>query len=137
MTESEFLEKFNSRSLGAGNFNHLNHLWLGWIYIRDHSLPEACEKLFRDIKAYADSQGATDKAHFTVTVALGILIKERFLENEVFEDFLERNVDLRTDARGLLAKHYSDDVLAGPEAKSIFLQPDRLPFTICTESPCS
>jgi hypothetical protein len=32
------------------------------------------------------------------------------------------------DARGVLARHYSDDVLHSPNAQTRFVAPDRLPL---------
>jgi hypothetical protein len=45
-----------------------------------------------------------------------------------WEGFVQANAPLMDDARGLLARHYSPERLALPEARERFLSPDRQPL---------
>lgn len=127
MTEEEFLEKFYDRELGCGEFNHRNHLWLAWIYLRDYSFEAALGKLETEVHAFASSRGNPDKFHQTVTESLLRIMYPRFRKGESFEDFLYRNGDL-LDSRNLLLRHYQKDTLDSERARMEFVEPDVFPI---------
>ena len=128
MDENEFVEKFENMSLPADKFNHKGHLWLAWLYIRNYNLAEASRRLNHGIKAFAESLGAKDKFHLTITTTLACAIKSRFKEAESFDEFLTSNDDLVHDALAIIQKHYSPELLFSEDAKTRLVKPDRLPF---------
>jgi len=128
MDENEFLKKFEDMTLPADKFNHKGHLWLGWLYIRDLKLGDAAKRLNNGIKMFAESLGAKEKFHLTLTTTFACAIKSRFKEQETFEEFLEANEDLVQDALSIIQTHYSPKLLFSNEAKIHLVKPDREPF---------
>ncbi len=128
MTEAEFLRDFEEKSLSPEEFNHRRHLWLGWLYIRDYNLGEASVKLNRGIQVYAESLGADDKFHCTLTTTFACAIKSRFKENQSFDEFLNANNDLENNPMALIETHYSPEVLRSKDARKTLVAPDREPF---------
>ncbi len=128
MTECEFLQHFESKSLSPDEFDHRGHLWLGWLYIRDHDLGEASFKLNQGIRDFAESLGAKNKFHCTLTTTFACAIKSRFKENQSFEEFLNTNEDLQKDPMSLIETHYSPHILHSEEARKGLVTPDREPF---------
>jgi hypothetical protein len=128
MKESEFLKQFEDLSLPASEFNHRGHLWLGWLYIRDHELGLASQKLSQGIKAFAESLGATGKFHYTLTATFACAIKSRFKQDQSFEDFLKQNEDLQSNPMSIIETHFSPQKLKTQEARTKMVYPDREPF---------
>ena len=128
MTEDEFLKKFEEFSLLPEDFNHRGHLWLGWLYVRDHSLRVAAEKLNTGIKMFAESLGATEKFHCTLTTTFACAIKSRFKNNQTFEEFLEENWGFEQNAMKIIETHYSPELLNTKEARERLVSPDREPL---------
>lgn len=128
MNEKEYIKRFENLSLPADKFNHKGHLWLGWLYIRDHGLGVASEKLNSGIKKFAESLGAGMKFHYTLTTTFACAIKSRFKKDQTFEDFLEVNQDFVDDAMKLIGTHYSQELLATEEARVGLVAPDKEPF---------
>ena len=119
LTDNEFLSQFESLTLDPQYFNHIGHLRLAWLYVNEHSLENAIELTSEGIKAYAQSLGATDKYHATITHALVRIVAQRQTANRChsWQQFNELNHDLVTDALGQLKRYYSDTVLFSDEAK--------------------
>lgn len=128
MEEKEFLRKFESFSLPEDQFNHIGHLWLGWLYVRDYPLGIASEKLNLGIRKFAESLGAKDKFNHTLTTTFACAIKSRFIIGESFEEFQARNQDLVKNAITIIATHYSLELLSSDEARRGLVVPDRQPF---------
>jgi len=74
--------------------------------------------------------GVPGKYHRTLTEALVRLMAARGGADPAigWDAFLSANADLVCDARGLLARHYSDSLLSAPAARRCFVPPDRLPL---------
>lgn len=130
MDEKDFLKQIKEKSLSPDAFNHRGHLWLGWLYIRDNEFGEASRKLNRGIKDFAESLGAGNKYHHTLTTTFACAIKSRFKKGQSFDAFLLENQDLENDPMSLIASHYSPERLHSSEAKQALAQPDRDPFPI-------
>lgn len=128
MEEREFIRRFEDLSLTADEFNHRGHLWLGWLYIRDCSLRKASQRLNAGIKAFARSLGAEHKYNYTLTTTFTCAIKSRFKKDQTFEQFLNANEDLVTNAMQIIQTHYSPELLKSVEARSSLVAPDRKPF---------
>lgn len=127
-SSGDFIRKFEDLSLPADEFNHRGHLWLAWLYIKSYSLGEASKKLNAGIQKYAESLGAKDKYHCTLTTTFACAIKSRFKQNEAFEEFLANNKDLSEDPISIIQVHYSPELLQTAEAKKELVPPDRKAF---------
>ncbi|HEY0065085.1 MAG TPA: hypothetical protein VGC21_23405 [Telluria sp.] len=112
MHDDEFLVRFENLTLAPAEFGHAGHMRLGWLNLQRHDRASAIARTCAGIRAYATHLGAPDKFHWTVTEALLRLMAAQ-------------GGRLPGDARLLLARHYSPQLLASEDARRAFVGPDR------------
>ena len=129
-SDSEFEEAFKNKSLQPQFFNHEAHLRLAYIHIQTYGIDQAIDNVCTQIKAYAESLGAHDKFHKTVTVAAVKAVYHFMLKTKTdnFKEFIQENPRLKSNFMDLLSQHYGIDLFNNEQARSSFLQPDLLPF---------
>ncbi len=118
LDDQAFLDAVASGEMPARDFGHLEHLRLTRLHLQRAPLEAAIEATCADIARFAARHGADAKFHRTITEALLRLMASSDGANPA----------LISDARGLLARHYSPTLLATPEARLRFLPPDLLPL---------
>lgn len=125
-----FIEQFEQCNLDPVHFDHIGHIRLAWLYVKQNQESIAIDKMCRGIKAYASSLGATDKFHMTITQSLTKLIALREHKTKALDwpQFIEINKDLADDSIGLLLKHYSKAQLFSDLARDQFIEPDIAAF---------
>lgn len=128
--DQSFLAALEETSLPKEEFNHRNHIRAAWLYLEQAPLPEAAMKCSLSIQRYANSIGAPEKFHLTLTLALmHIIAAERALKPAAdWEAFLAQCPDLLADAGQLVARHYSDAIINSEKARKTFVPPDREPL---------
>src|SRR5690349_15779539 len=122
MSDEEFLERFERCDLAE--FRHRDHVRLAWLCLRADGWAGALGRIRDGIRRFALSHGATGKYHETMTVAWLAAVAEALAETPDeadFDAFVERHSRL-LDTRALLA-HYSPERLAGPHARSEWVEP--------------
>jgi len=126
LSDKDFLKQFENKSLDHKNFDHVGHIRIAWLYLSVHPLNESIKRTCSGIKDYAESLGAKDKFHLTITTALVHVIFNRISEtsNVGWDDFIKGNIDLVDDALSILYQHFSKDVLFSDEAKLQTITPD-------------
>jgi hypothetical protein len=134
--DKQFIARFESLMLEPDTFDHKAHLRLAFVCIRQDGVEPAVKRVERGIRAFAEHFGARDKYHQTITEALVRVIGLRLTHQPVpdWQSFLELNQDLVNQAKEVLLQHYSPERLFSAEARSRFLEPDRLPLeaAVCT-----
>ena len=127
ISDAKLIAQFEDMSLPVTEINHLSHLRIAWLYLRDRSVDEAIDKVTGGTRAFAEHHGDYEKYHHTVTEACVRIMKQRMLEQGEtdFESFVEQNADLVKDLKSLLQEYYSADLLWSKQAKSSYLEPDR------------
>lgn len=115
MDDQTFASSLETCTLPPEHFNHAGHLRLACIYLSRHPLEEAIAHTCATIRTYAAHLGAADKYHATTTVALVRLLHAH-------------GPAALSDARALLALHYSTAQLAAPGARTAFVPPDLAPL---------
>ncbi len=133
LDDETFLARFRNQTLSPEQFGHRAHLRMAWLYLKRYPLADACAYMCADTRAFAESLGAPGKYHHTVTEALMRIVDLRTHADtskpmDSFEDFLAANPDLQADARGLLARHYSDECLNSDTARVRWVEPDLVPI---------
>lgn len=130
LSDDELLAALQDLTLPPSSFDHRGHLRLAWILLQRSPLPEAVARACEGIRAYAAHLGATQKFHHTLTEALMRLMHARRAADPAlgWEAFLAENEELVRDARGLIRRHYSDELLASDAARTAFVSPDREPL---------
>lgn len=127
MGEVELFERFLRGELDAETFDHRSHLAVGWVALGRETPQTAERQVCEGIRALAVAAGAASKFNLTLTVAFMRLIAGRGRE-ENFDAFLMANSDLVSEARTVLARHYSTKRLFCDTARSSWLPPDLDPL---------
>lgn len=127
LDDDTFMIRFERLDLGPEYFDHRGHLRMGWLHLRRYGLDEGNARVCDGIRSLAMKFGAPGKFNHTLTEALMRIMAVRMdvAADPDFEAFLVRNPDLVDDARGVLARHYSDALLNSAEAHAGRVGPDR------------
>jgi hypothetical protein len=130
MTDNEFSERFADCTLPPAEFNHRGHVRIAWINLQRYPFDEAVRITCEGIRAYATSLGASTKFHWTITEALMHLLRAGGASDRStpFDRFLDDNAALLADARGRIATHYTDVLLATDNARAGFVPADLAPL---------
>jgi hypothetical protein len=112
---------------GAG-FDHRSHVHLTWLAVREAGMPAAVGLVGDGLLRTARYAGVPQKYHRTVSRAWVELIAHHALDDPTgdFGEFAGRNPAL-LDKR-LLNRFYRSSTLAGPAARTGWVEPDLAPF---------
>jgi hypothetical protein len=123
------VDELEAGAIDPSRFDHAAHVHVAWCYLRRYRLAEAVARFTAALHALTVRLGATAKYHETVSWFFLVVVAERIAEGGAhdWETFRRDNADLFTDARALIARHYSAELLASPAARSRFVLPDRVP----------
>jgi hypothetical protein len=105
-------------------FGHREHLELAWEYLGRYDAEAAYEAVAAAIRHLAEMHGAPDKYHETITrswVHL-VAVHRAGSDHTSFDDFIAHHRPLLD--RQLLARHYSRELIASPEARTKWVEPD-------------
>ncbi|MBK8251774.1 MAG: hypothetical protein IPK82_03795 [Polyangiaceae bacterium] len=132
LSDDEFLAKFRDCTLPPAEFDHVGHVRAGWLYLAEFPLEVAVERLSDDIRRYAKHLGAEGKFHRTITEALMRLMASHLpAERDLtWQQLIERHPVVVEDARGLLLRFYSEELLASAQARGGYVPPDRRPLPV-------
>lgn len=130
MSDDQFLAAFLDSSMPPSGFDHLGHLRAAWLLLQRRPLDSAVAETCDAIERLAIHLGVPGKYNRTLSEALVRLMAhgggaDRSLS---WSAFLAANPELRTDAIGVLARHYSDERLTSAAAREQFVPPDRQPL---------
>lgn len=135
MSADSLVERFKKQQVEAGEFNHLAHLKVAWSYIHEYSPVEARERFHSDIIKLTQVLGAEEKYHRTLTdFFIDYLYQIKcFLSSKLVADkswdLVEKQCPLLiNDAKKLVNFYYSEDRINSPEAKSHYLEADKMPL---------
>ncbi|AMV28850.1 hypothetical protein VT84_30935 [Gemmata sp. SH-PL17] len=152
MTDSEFLTKFEKRTITREEWTHEAHVRMAWLYVtRTDNYRTARSKVRTGIKklnaafiaqesrpcgATRPDDASTEPAveskpigfHETITTAFVRVISMRAEAGEKFASFRKRNPDLFDRNLSALLAHYSPAQLFSEEAKVKFVEPDLEPL---------
>ena len=127
MDNADLLAAFENITLGAGQFNHENHIRLAWIYLQRFSLPEAMLRMREGLLRFTGHHGVTQKYNETLTCAYMVLIAERIAHDPGLDWplFRQANPQLFTPWQQFLTAWYHLETLQSERARTLFLLPDR------------
>lgn len=131
-SDQAFQHSFEQLTLDPHDFDHCGHLRIAWLYLTQFDKQTALNKTCYGIKTYAESLGAKDKYHHTITYALVEIMALRMDKSpecrNCFSRFLDENSDLVTNAIEVLKRYYSEAVLFSNTAQTTLVQPNRTNF---------
>lgn len=128
LSDEQFLAAFLDCTLPAAVFDHRAHVRVAWLFCNRHGLNEAIEQVCYGIARYAAHLGATQKFHRTLSEALTRIIAKEAAQSKTWDEFVAANPLLMSNARQLLARYYSPELLESDSARDHFIAPDRLPL---------
>ncbi len=117
--------QFEACSIDSTTFAHVDHVGVAYEILRKYSFLDAVVIYSKCLETIATRAGAADKFNLTITLAFLSLIAERLQASDAtsFDCFIEENPDLLTTRS--ISKWYSQERLSSPNARSVFLLPDR------------
>lgn len=128
MTDHELLTRFESATLGKGEFSHRDHVRVAWLYLRDRPLLEALDRFPRGLRHLASTLGADGLYHETVTWFFLLLVHDRIVkghERDCWETFAAANPDLFSRSSEIMNRFYEPETWQSDAAKRVFILPDR------------
>jgi hypothetical protein len=129
LNDDDFILAFERCEIPGEHFHHADHLRLARLYV-DRFGPEVAEWcMLKGIRKFAEHHGATQKFHYTMTVAwLRLVAFERGTDRaaDAFEPWVARHQSLLR--RDLLSEHYSKDCLDSQAARGRWVEPDLRPI---------
>ena len=130
MSDEQFLAAFLDSSMPPSGFDHLGHLRATWLLLQRRPLETAVEETCDAIARLAARLGVPGKYNRTLSEALVRLMAHGGGADPALSwaGFLAANAELKDDALGVLARHYSDQTLTSPAARERFVPPDRSPL---------
>lgn len=125
-----FRAAFESCTYPPAEFNHRAHVRLAYVYLAEHTVDQALERMRTVILGFIAHHGADPiKYHETLTRAWILAVRhfmERSGDTAGGDDFIDRNPPL-LDSRIMLT-HYSKDLLFSTDARGAFVEPDLDPI---------
>ena len=125
MTDDEFLSAFDDTTLEP--FHHRDHLRVTFLYLRQFGEQETRARLGPAILRYAAARNGAEKYHQTITLAWIRLVAGASAGMQDFDAMLAGHPELLN--KNLLERYYSPAVLASPEARAAWVEPDREPLS--------
>ena len=104
----------------SGEFHHIDHLRLAWIYLRRYGTEKAGVRIAETIRRFAAHHGQSARYHETMTQAWLQLVAAA--GGASFEEALAAQPELLD--KDCLSTYYSATLLASEEAKTQFVLPD-------------
>ena len=126
MTDEAFARAFEDGAVTPAEFDHVAHVRVAWVYLREAaSVEEALPRMRDAIRRFAAAAGASQKYHETITVLWMRLladVKARGASGEL-ADVLRAHPALAD--KELPLQYYSRERLFSDEARAAWVEPDR------------
>ncbi len=124
---------FEATTLDPAGFNHRQHLYVAWCYLRCLPLEEALARYVRNLRRFTVAVGAAHKYHATITWAYVLLLDEAMgsaapaPSEEGFDALLARCPALLDHPGGALMQYYDRQTLDSDAARGRFQLPRPFP----------
>jgi hypothetical protein len=125
MTDEAFARAFEEGSITPAQFDHVAHVRLAWVYLREaESMDAALSRMRAAIRRFAAAAGVPQKYHETITVLWMRLLagaRDAGASGEL-SDVLRDHPALAD--KDLPLEYYSRERLFGDEARAAWVEPD-------------
>lgn len=130
-SDRAFFKKLENGIFDVADFDHRSHVRLGYVCLIDFDLECAFRKMKSILFGLLEQAKISpeQKFHHTMTEAWLMAIQHMMhhsLQSDDFEAFINQFPQLLNV--GLLSAHYSKERLFSEQARSVFLEPDIMPF---------
>jgi hypothetical protein len=129
MIDDPLVRAFEAGTVDPAKFNHREHLYVAWCYLKALTLEDALLRYVRHLRLLASTLGVPGKYHATITWGYLVLLDEAMHDPELscagFDAVLEKHPTLLD--RHALHAYYKPEELASPAARQRFVLPRRTP----------
>ena len=126
MTDEAFARAFEAGAVTPEQFDHVAHLRVAWVYLREAGSADAALPRIRDaIQRFAAAAGAAQKYHETMTVVWMRVLEEAGAQAPrpcELAELLRQRPDLAD--KNLPLKQYSRERLFSDAARERYVPPD-------------
>ena len=125
MTDEAFARAFEAGSVTPAQFDHLAHVRVAWVYLREAaSIDEALARMRHGIRKFAAAAGVPQKYHETITVLWMRLLADVRAAGASGElaDLLRAHPALAD--KDLPLEYYSRELLFSDGARAAWVEPD-------------
>jgi len=130
MTDSEFLDAFESGAIPPGDFHHQDHLRLTWLLLRRDGLAAGSDRVAGGIRHYAQGHGQGPRYHETMTRFWTWIVGHAIAAEPAVDSFpaFKAAFPLLLD-KSLPFRHWSREAIFTSQARAEWVEPDlqRLP----------
>jgi hypothetical protein len=126
MTDEAFARAFEAGTVTPEQFDHVAHLRVAWVYLREAGSADAALPRMRDaIQRFAAAAGASQKYHETITVVWMRLLEDAGTQ-VARRCELSELIGLRPELadKNLPLKYYSRQHLFSDAAREAYVPPD-------------
>ena len=130
----DLVRRFESCEINPADFRHYQHLTVALWYIKEFPYDIASDKLRAGIKRLAAAYGKTGY-HETITLFWLMVVRD-FAETADPVESISKlaNRLVSTYQKSLIAEYYSEELLASPEARGGWVEPDLKSLPLAMES---
>jgi hypothetical protein len=129
MTDEAFARAFENGTVSPAEFGHLAHVRVAWVYLREApSVEEALARMRDAIRRFAAAAGASQKYHETLTVVWMKLLADVQARGASGELAGVLRAHPALADKDLPLRYYSRERLFSDEARTAWVEPDRLPL---------
>lgn len=129
LSDDEFVSAFEECRIEPANFHHGDHVRLAWLYAGRYATATAEGKLLSGIRQFAVQAGVPEKFQYSTTVAWARLVaasRRNSKAEQSFDKWIAEHTQFLD--RRLLDKYYSKGKLESEPARSVWVEPDLMPF---------
>jgi len=132
---TDLVRRFESCEINPADFRHYQHLTVALWYIKEFPYDIASDKLRAGIRKLAAAYGKTGY-HETITLFWLMVVREFVSKASTTESICKLANRLMTSCTGkdLVNEYYSKELIASPEAKHRWVEPDLKPLSLGLES---
>lgn len=130
LPDAAFVAAFEAVALDVKAFDHVQHVRLGWAYLKHDEFEVAFQKYKAKLIKFASAWGHPGLYHETITWAYLTLIKKALDETPdlAWQAFMAAHPQLLQKDPPVIFQHYSKDLIASKEARQMVMAPDVLAF---------
>jgi hypothetical protein len=128
LSDDAFVQAFENCEIAGESFRHADHVRLAWIYVTKHGRRIAEQRFCDGLQRLASRLKVPQKYHLTLTLAWLRAVAARVEPGRTapFDAWIAIHPGLLD--RGFLHHYYSEPLLASPQARIHWVEPDRRPL---------
>jgi hypothetical protein len=122
------IESFETGAFDVERFTHEAHVYVAWSYLQKTPLTDAIARFSGALKRITLKLGIPGKYHETITWFFMLMVAQRREASTTNDwvEFRDANQDLVGEAKDLLDRYYTGELLASDSARRVFMLPDKV-----------